>query len=1029
MKRVMLAVFLAVIPAASRPAASNVPPPRHAENLGRGVVAVRTGSSQVYVGWRMLGTEWGQNIGYHVYRGDVRITSSPITTSTNFIDSTTANSTYRVSAVIDGIEGPLSEPAEVWSTFYNLIPLQRPADGVTPAGEVYTYSPGDCSVGDLTGDGEYEIVVKWDPSNAKDNAQSGYTGNVYLDAYKLDGTFLWRIDLGHNIRAGAHYTPFIVYDLDSDGIAEAACKTAPGTIDGQGNYVLLPGDNPHADYRESSGYILSGPEYLTIFNGQTGAAMATTPYVPPRGNVCNWGDCYGNRVDRFLAAVAYLDGERPSLVMCRGYYTRTALAAWDWRDGLLTQRWVFDTGHSGGLWAAYRGQGNHNLSVADADGDGFDEIIYGSCTIDHDGTGLYTTGLGHGDALHVSDMDPDRPGLEVWQCHESGAAGATFRDAATGEVIFTHYNDGDVGRACAAHIDSRYLGYQLWSYAAGGVYNTNNVQISGNQPAINFLAWWTGDLQREIVDVADGAGKNPKIDKWGGDGVYRVLSLYNYPFAYATNAINGTKGNPCLSADILGDWREELIYKTSDNEHLIIFTTTTVTSHRFYTLMHDSMYRTAVAWQNVGYNQPPHPSFYIGEGMAPPPTPNILLVDVSDPDETEPPIPNPMGWLRKPYVSGNGSIAMQAKTALDVNGVEYYFACTYGGGRDSGWQDRPAYEDTGLTPGQEYTYTVKARDKSNNQNETLASVPASCIAEHITTGVVYWDFEDGIEGLPLSSMPKGGSEDTISGIVMHGFDATYGPSFSSNTLTGSGLSIYCNGGQDGYVTDTALNSWAPQRWTIELSVNLLDISGFKTMIGRDGSSQNEREADFYLQKNGSNNKFRINFDTVGGRRWILDGDYVPAINKWYRLAVTSDGVTLKMYLDDGSDYKQIGSLDISAQSVADNAPAATNFNWTFGRGWYNGRFVDHINGWLDNIRFSETVLTPAQFLGAPSESTPWLYGDFTGNHFVDLDDFAVFTKLWTLIDCQLLSDFDTDGDCMIGLSEFSEMTDNWMMNK
>lgn len=267
MKRVMLAVFLAVIPAASRPAASNVPPPRHAENLGRGVVAVRTGSSQVYVGWRMLGTEWGQNIGYHVYRGDVRITSSPITTSTNFIDSTTANSTYRVSAVIDGIEGPLSEPAEVWSTFYNLIPLQRPADGVTPAGEVYTYSPGDCSVGDLTGDGEYEIVVKWDPSNAKDNAQSGYTGNVYLDAYKLDGTFLWRIDLGHNIRAGAHYTPFIVYDLDSDGIAEAACKTAPGTIDGQGNYVLLPGDNPHADYRESSGYILSGPEYLTIFNG------------------------------------------------------------------------------------------------------------------------------------------------------------------------------------------------------------------------------------------------------------------------------------------------------------------------------------------------------------------------------------------------------------------------------------------------------------------------------------------------------------------------------------------------------------------------------------------------------------------------------------------------------------------------------------------------------------------------------------------------------------------------------------------
>ena len=306
---------------------------------------------------------------------------------------------------------------------------------MTPTGEVYTYSANDCSVGDLDGDGQYEIIVKWDPSNSKDNAQSGYTGNVYLDAYKMDGTQLWRIDLGRNIRAGAHYTQFMVYDLDGDGRAELACKTAPGTVDGIGQNVILAGDNPSADYRNSSGYILSGPEYLTIFNGLTGAAVATTYYNPPRGTVSSWGDSYGNRVDRFLACVAYLDGVRPSLVMCRGYYTRAVLAAWDWRDGVLTQRWTFDTNTSGN--SEYTGQGNHNLSVADVDGDGKDEIVYGACSIDDNGTGLYTTGLGHGDAMHVGDLDPDRPGLEVFQVHESpSAAGAEFRDAATGALIW-----------------------------------------------------------------------------------------------------------------------------------------------------------------------------------------------------------------------------------------------------------------------------------------------------------------------------------------------------------------------------------------------------------------------------------------------------------------------------------------------------------------------------------------------------------------------------------------------------------------
>lgn len=402
--------------------------------------------------------------------------------------------------------------------------------------------------------------------------------------------------------------------------------------------------------------------------------------------------------------------------------------------------------------------------------------------------------------------------------------------------------------------------------------------------------------------------------------------------------------------------------------------------------------------------------------------------NISGIGDTTPPIPNPVGWAARPNVSGNGTVRMQATSCLDSNGVEYYFACSYGGGHDSGWQDSELYEDTGLTVGKTYTYTVRARDKSINQNTTFTSVPASCVAMTIT-GPVYWNFDDGTDGQPFtpSGQPNGsgGAVDLISGVLMRGWDATAGPSFSSETLTGSGLSAYCNG-QDGYTTDAALNAWSPQTWTIEVSVNLLNVSGWRTLIGRDGSSWGQAPSDFYLQNNAIDNKFRIDINTVGGRRWLLDGDYIIQANKWYRLAVTSDGVTLKMFLDPGSGYEQIGSLDISAQSVADNALAATNYNWTFGRGWHNGAFVDHIIGYLDDIRFTEATLSPEQFLGALSKPISWLYGDFTGNHYVNYDDFAIFSQLWLLNDCDSLRDFDTDGDCVIGLPELSQMANKWL---
>jgi rhamnogalacturonan endolyase len=607
LKNIFLSILVAAIFADF--AAAGV---RVMENLDRGVVAVRTSSSQVYVGWRMLGTEWGQNIGYNVYRNGIKITSSPITASTNYVDSFATDGVYGVSAVIDGVEGAVSKSVNVWNTNYLSIPLQIPEGVTTPDGVTSSYRANDCSVGDLDGDGEYEIVVKWDPSNSQDNSISGYTGNVYLDAYKLDGTFLWRIDLGINIRAGAHYTQFMVYDLDSDGKAEVACKTAPYTKDGLGNTVLL-GSDTLTDYRNTSGYILSGPEYLTVFNGQTGAAMATTNYNPPRGTVSSWGDSYGNRVDRFLACVAYLDGVHPSLVMCRGYYTRAVLAAWDWRDGQLTQRWVFDSNNSG--YSSYAGQGCHSLSVAEVDEDGKDEIIYGACAIDDNGAGLYNTGLGHGDALHVSDMDPDRPGLEVWQCHESSPYGASFRDAKTGEVIFRYQATADTGRACAGDITSGSRGYEMWA-AGSFLYSCTGATLGSGPSPKNFMSWWDGDLLREFLDGSDNSKVTtaPVISKYGGSTLLSASGCYSN---------NTTKATPCLSGDILGDWREEVIFRTSDNTALRIYTTTAVTTHRLYTLMHDCQYREAIAWQNVAYNQPPHPSFYLGDGMSPPPTPQI----------------------------------------------------------------------------------------------------------------------------------------------------------------------------------------------------------------------------------------------------------------------------------------------------------------------------------------------------------------------------------------------------------------------
>ena len=588
---------------------------RRLEKLDRGVVAVRTSASAVYVGWRVFGTD-AATTAFNVYRGATRLNATPVTGATNLTDNVATNETYTVRPVLNGVEQAASAPVGVWGQQYLSIPIQAPAGGTTPSGEAYTYVANDCSVGDVDGDGQYEIMLKWDPTNAKDNSQSGYTGNVYLDAYKMDGQRLWRIDLGRNIRAGAHYTQFMVYDLDSDGKAEVACKTADGTVDGRGTVI----GSATADYRTSAGYVLTGPEFLTVFNGRTGAAMATTAYLPARGTVASWGDNYGNRVDRFISTVAYLDGVRPSLIMGRGYYTRLVRVAWDWRNGQLTNRWTFDSNNAGnGAWA---GQGNHQLTVGDVDGDGKDEVCNGASAIDDNGTGLYAPGLGHGDALHMSDLDPSRPGQEVWQCHEDpgsyGPYGLEFRDARTGQPLWGVPATGDVGRALTADIDPRYPGNECWG-SAGNLYTCTGQQIGTTKPSVNFAIWWDGDLSREILDGAT-------LNKWNylNGTSDRLFTIYN---SGAATPNNGTKNTPGVTADLLGDWREEIIYRNSTSTALLLFTTTIPTTTRLYTLMHDSQYRLAVAHQNSAYNQPPHPSFFLGTGMAPAPVPNIVLAD------------------------------------------------------------------------------------------------------------------------------------------------------------------------------------------------------------------------------------------------------------------------------------------------------------------------------------------------------------------------------------------------------------------
>ncbi len=607
----------------------------------RALVAVKA-ETGVFISWRCYESDSKEiefileRNGEVVYKGN----------RTNYTDAAgKSGDTYKLTAVTGNTA--TEEQTKAWDKEYQEFTVQPPADQTMPDGSVATYTANDMSVGDLDGDGQLELIVKWEPSNQQDNSKDGYTGTTIIDGYDIDvttgtATLMWRLDLGINIRSGAHYTQFQVWDYDGDGKAEIMCKTADGSTAynskleeighvGAVSAAQLPtevaGTPETYDFRQHTGRkgrIVLGQEYLTVFNGETGAIIDTVKYVPERGpydeekgiyDTSEWGlkngkpaeknDGYANRADRFLAATGYIDDGNAVAFFCRGYYGRSAITVWRLVDGKLKMEWAFDVDAT----SEYAAQGNHGLSVNDVDGDGYDEIIYGSLVINNDGTPIYTTGLGHGDAMHVSDWNNDGK-LEVFCVHEekTAAYGFELHDALTGEIIWGVQTGTDVGRGMAANVDPRYDGAEMW--AKDGMYAADGTKISENQSSKNFSMYWDGDILMELFDNTD---RTPVVQKWDWENEKTKILLT----AAGASTNNTTKANPGILGDLYGDWRSEFIVRDmTDNTKIRLYSTTIETEFVFPCFLENRTYREGLAWQNTAYNQPANLPYLLSEDMS-----------------------------------------------------------------------------------------------------------------------------------------------------------------------------------------------------------------------------------------------------------------------------------------------------------------------------------------------------------------------------------------------------------------------------
>lgn len=615
---------------------------RVTDKLDRGTVAIPANNGFL-VSWRKMGEEY-YDTKYNLYRDGTKIASD--LTVSNFQDAGgSASATYQVEAVVNGVVQPKSAATKAWSEAYFDVPVttvvnrngKKIGNSTTSGGSTTSgYTINDISLADVTGDGVCEFIVKRNNSQGNLRLATNTTDFNLYECYKLDGTRLWWIDLGPNLMAGAdEQWDMVGYDWDQDGKAEMIMRGADNMIihTATGKTINIGDMTAGFNGANRPEYMGVGNEYLLYLNGETGEPYGWdgsenwTPMAYPLpqfetgeeyGSSSIWGDL-GHRMMKHYFGAPYLDGRNPSIFLGRGCYTRHKMCALDVNPATheLTQRWRWNCYDASSPWY---GNGFHNFAIADVDMDGRDEIMFGSMCIDDTGYGLSTTGLGHGDAQHCGDLDPYRWGLEQFTCQE-GSQGNSYWNPTTGAIYYRKSDGGDDGRSLAGNFTNDYPGGQGRSVSSGviglssdKIINTNGDAMSGSYSNLNNRIYWDGDLLDEILNSAGGEGRPAAIFKWGGSRIWS-----------STGAVhnNSTKCNPSAQGDILGDWREEVVLRTSDNSAMRIFCTTHTTNYGLYTLWHDHEYRNGMCWQSVGYNQPPHVSFFLGElediTIAPPP--------------------------------------------------------------------------------------------------------------------------------------------------------------------------------------------------------------------------------------------------------------------------------------------------------------------------------------------------------------------------------------------------------------------------